>query len=124
MSFEQLLSTDPRPDDVPEGWIVCQAPRPLWGNKDCESIWHRVAVNPVDTDAREMLEWNCDQKAFILKFVGDDELAPLVASERADNAETFARFDTTDAEILADIKARLYQFTTKISVDELLGVLT
>jgi len=50
--FKSYLTFSPRPSDVPENWIVFEAPRPLDGDKTWrggEGLgWHYAAVNPED----------------------------------------------------------------------------
>lgn len=121
MKIEQRLRNEARPDDVPKGWIVCEAARPLWGHREYDVVWHRVAIDPTHPDAPAMLQFNAEQKAWTNKYVSDEDLAPIVAQERADNQDTFEKFPVTDEQILADVKDRLYQFGGEVDIEELLS---
>ncbi len=61
-----------RPKEAPEGWIIQNAPRPLWGHKDWVSDFvcgvFFVAINPDKEDASEMIQRNRENGAVKLVY--------------------------------------------------------
>ena len=105
-----------RPPEIPSHWIVCQAPRPLWGNREMESVWHCVAIDPQCADAREMLTHASDMRAQVVEFCTDARLKDFVATERAN----LNGFEIADEEVLAHVKSHLYLYNRAASIEDLL----
>lgn len=51
-TFKSYRTFDTRPGDIPANWLIFEAPRPLYGDKQWRgsngSGWHYAAINPED----------------------------------------------------------------------------
>ena len=78
--FEIVTANKPRPAHVPAGWLVFNAPRPLYGTliatggsevwQDTSGLigWHFAAINLADPMARVWLECNLRNKAVLIQY--------------------------------------------------------
>lgn len=65
-----------RPATIPVGWIVCNAPRPIFGHV----LWmgefvtgrFYAAIDPEEPNADQLYALNCQNDATILGFINED----------------------------------------------------
>jgi len=66
-----------RPAEAPDGWIVYNAPRPIWGHTKWQGDFvtgvFYAAVDPEMDDADEMVAHNQLQHAAELTFISEEE---------------------------------------------------
>lgn len=66
--------TDPRPEDVPDGWLIFVATRPISGTK----IWGQgrffAAVDPKDQYAADLIYNNAKNDACLIQYVTMDQV--------------------------------------------------
>lgn len=105
------VTTSARPSDVPENWVIMNAPRPLAGtrllgdmskpvNYAVEGLFV-VAIDPHDPDAAADIAANRSLDACVLVFVPESVLLQLVAGR----STAFARSNTS-AEALVKLLTR------------------
>ncbi|MHC4240399.1 MAG: hypothetical protein ACYSUC_11735 [Planctomycetota bacterium] len=77
--FEVILTNEIRPQQAPEGWIVFNAPRPLYGTliDDRARVWtnpkgptgyHFAAVDPQDDWGTDWINFNRRARAVIVEY--------------------------------------------------------
>jgi hypothetical protein len=75
--FTVLRSALKRPSDVPESWILLNAPRPLLGQKTWEGEWghgrHWAALDPDDDYTPMFLRKSLELDGWVVEFVGQDD---------------------------------------------------
>ena len=87
------------PDDVPEDWIICNAPRPLYGDREFNGPFLSgvlyVAVDPTGDQAAFCLHRNAELCGVELVFHTEDDLIETALEwYRVNYAE--AQIDVTD----------------------------
>lgn len=64
---------DPRPADIPPGWLIFNAPRPLAGHRtgtgDFRHGIHYAAVDPTAPDAEQMKRRNTADDGWLVGYV-------------------------------------------------------
>lgn len=75
-SFTVLRVALPYPD-VPAGWLVLNAPRPLLGTRTWEGEWghgrHWAAIDPEDIYAPVWLRKSLELDGWVCEFVGQED---------------------------------------------------
>ena len=77
--FKVVLSNKTRPEQAPVGWVVFNAPRPLYGTlvNDKATVWtntkgptgyHFAAVDPLDSWASKWIDFNRINDAVIVEY--------------------------------------------------------
>lgn len=78
--FETIESSDQRPKEAPPGWLIFNAPRPLWGTITDDSRatvwinstgplgWHFSAVDPNDFSAHTWIKKNLEDQAVLVEY--------------------------------------------------------
>lgn len=71
--MKTLQTIGKRPKDIPENWIVMNAPRPLYGHKEWTGEFQHgvfyVALNPDDSCVHDMwMKKNEEQDAWICEY--------------------------------------------------------
>ncbi|MCI0393191.1 MAG: hypothetical protein MOB07_31065 [Acidobacteria bacterium] len=64
---------EPRPDGIPAGWLIFNAPRHMWGTIQWQGQgYHGVfyaAVEPTEKYAKDMIETNCEMDGWITEYI-------------------------------------------------------
>lgn len=75
--FKLLPVIGKRPDDVPEAWLIFNAPRPLLGHKEWQGEFEHgifyVAVNPDEYGAAGFIERNRSSDGWLVKYWTKEE---------------------------------------------------
>ena len=93
-----------RPYQAPEGWLVFNAPRPIYGHKDWIGDFLTgvffVAVDPEGDNAEWMIKRNTELDARLLEYMSQeewdrqvDEYGAMMAEEHGINLEDHSRAD-------------------------------
>jgi len=121
---------DERLQDVPEGWIIMNAPRPLIGDKEWQGDFRHgvfyAAIDP-NNDEPPGAEWriqqNKDLDGWVLKCVSQEEVNAYVRAKAADlnsDADVIEAFmrnkDSVRQSFFHDFENKTFQ-----EVEELLG---
>jgi hypothetical protein len=79
-----------RPADIPEGWLIFNAPRPLWGQRQWTGEFRHgifyAAVDPAEPDTKQlswMLQQNADLDGWLLEYVTMDQVRAYLDAECA-----------------------------------------
>lgn len=66
-----------RPADLPESWLIFNAPRPLWGHRSWEGDFFHgrfyAAIDPQGEDAAEMIRDNNESDAWTIEYVSEEQ---------------------------------------------------
>lgn len=100
-SFTILRSALPRPSQVPKGWLILNAPRPLFGTKmDWQGEWghgrHWAAIDPTDEYAPMFLRKSLELDGWLVEFVGQSDFDRHAAEVCAEHGYDLEDFDADD----------------------------
>jgi hypothetical protein len=123
-SLDFVISESPRPADVPESWVIFNAPRPIYGEKkwDGEFLNGRfyAALDTTDRDwAAKFIEENRMLRASVVVYMSQEELLKTAwALARRDNAE-YIDDSTTDE----DVRRSFYHDVESLKYGEFMSLI-
>lgn len=82
MKTKKLYIIGRRPENIPDNWIVFNAPRPMLGDKDwCGDFHHGIFYAAVDPDGYIPEKWmqkNCDLDGWVVEYVSEEAAIQMV----------------------------------------------
>jgi len=82
MKTKKLYIIGRRPENIPDNWIVFNAPRPMLGDKDwCGDFHHGIFYAAVDPDGYIPKKWmqkNCDLDGWVVEYVSEEAAIQMV----------------------------------------------
>ena len=80
-------TTSIKPENIPNGWVVMRATRPLLGDMkwrdEWANRWH-VAINPETKDAQRMIDHNFGLDGCIVHYVAEDKVLSAYLADLPD----------------------------------------
>ena len=97
-TIQTILAT--RPADVPDGWIIFNAPRPLDGDKTWQGDFYHglfyAAVDPAGKLAAESVYDSVALDGWVCEYVSQSDIDAWAADFRIDEGLTVSDFDPED----------------------------
>ena|GEM_PF-2688397 len=120
MKTKQLFIVGTRPKDIPENWLIFNAPRPLLGHKEWTGDFYHgrffVAVDPAGYIPEQWIKANCSLDGWLIKYISEEDAIQQAKNFYHENYPAITNtINSLDNATL--IKAFHHNFNTKPEVE-------
>jgi hypothetical protein len=96
-TLQKFSTIGERPKDVPEGWSIWNAPRPLYGHKNWQGDFLHgrfyVAVEPDGDFADRFIKENISLDAWQIEYITEDEAINRIKAEYPEELAEIERME-------------------------------